>query len=205
MAIYLMNKTFIGFQPGTNRVNSDVARFRSLAAKWKTELVPWSYEETELFSMTEINKVSKKGFGKSGEAIVESIYHEPMLYYYYKEYPATQRNAIVFAQTARYEIVYRIRAKGTQVFVNEEFAGSIDPSGVFYREADRLVLGKIDRTDSNRIKISVGDQRVGTFVIPFEKSVVSQRAFDMDEKLDPQGHLLFMIQGIYEVVMYLNR
>ncbi|MCB0666438.1 MAG: hypothetical protein KDC80_11470, partial [Saprospiraceae bacterium] len=139
IAIYLMNKTFIGFQPGANRVNSDVARFRDLASKWKTELVPWSYEETELFSLTEINKVSKKGFGKSAEAIVQSIYHEPMLYYYYKEYPATQRNAIIFAQTTRYEIVYRIRTKGTQVFVNEEFVGTIDPSGMFYREADRLV------------------------------------------------------------------
>jgi len=83
MAIYLMNKTFIGFQPGSNRINSDVSRFRDLAGKWKSELVPWSFEETELFSLTEINKVKKKGFGKSGEAVVESIYHEPMLYYYY--------------------------------------------------------------------------------------------------------------------------
>ncbi|MBK8503078.1 MAG: hypothetical protein IPL46_13215 [Saprospiraceae bacterium] len=130
MAVYMMNKTFIGFQPGTNKINSDVARFRELAAKWKPELVPWSYEETELFSLHEVNKVSKKGFGKSGEAIVQSIYHEPMLYYYLKEYPATQRNAIIFAQTARYEIVYRMRAKGTQIFVNEDFVGTIDGTGV---------------------------------------------------------------------------
>ena len=205
MAIYLMNKTFIGFQPGSNRVNSDVARFRELAAKWKTELVPWSYEETELFSLTEVNKVTKKGFGKSGEAIVQSIYHEPMLYYYYKEYPATQRNAIIFAQTARYEIVYRLRAKGIQVFVNEEFAGTIDPSGVFYREADRLVLGKIDRTDSSRIRIIVGETQVGSLLIPFEKSTVSPRAFDMDENLDASAHLLFMVMAIHEVVQYLNR
>ena len=83
--------------------------------------------------------------------------------------------------------------------------GSIDPSGVFYREADRLVLGKIDRSDSSRIKIYVGETRTGTFLVPLEKSVVSPRAFDMDEKLDSNAHLLFMIQAIYEVVMYLNR
>lgn len=205
IAIYLMNKTFIGFQPGANRVNSDVARFRDLASKWKTELVPWSYEETELFSLTEINKVSKKGFGKSAEAIVQSIYHEPMLYYYYKEYPATQRNAIIFAQTTRYEIVYRIRTKGTQIFVNEEFVGTIDPTGMFYREADRLVLGKVDRSESIRTKVYVGEARVGSLMIPQEKSVVSPRAFDMDEKLDPKAHLLFMVQAIHEVILLLNR
>jgi hypothetical protein len=205
MAVYLMNKTFIGFQPGTNKINSDVARFRELAAKWKPELVPWSYEETELFSLHEENKVSKKGFGRSGEAIVQSIYHEPMLYYYYKEYPATQRNAIIFAQTGRYEIVYRIRAKGTQVFVNEEFVGTIDGTGIFYREAERLVLGAVDRKDPLRILIKVGEKQVGTFMIPIEKSVVRTRAFDMDEKLDDQAQLLFMILAIHEVVSYLNR
>ena len=205
MAVYLMNKTFIGFQPGTNKINSDVARFRDLAAKWKPELVPWSYDETELFSLHEVNKVSKKGFGKSGEAIVQSIYHEPMLYYYFKEYPATQRNAIIFAQTARYEIVYRIRAKGTQVFVNEEFVGTIDGSGVFYNEAERLMLGKIDRSDPLRVAIKVGEQPVGTFMIPVEKSVIRTRAFDMDARLDDQAQLLFMVQAIHEVVLYLNR
>jgi hypothetical protein len=128
-----------------------------------------------------------------------------MLYYYLKEYPATQRNAIIFAQTARYEIVYRIRAKGTQVFVNEDFVGTIDGTGVFFRESERLILGTIDRSDASRISIKVGERQVGTFLIPMEKSVIRTRAFDMDEKLDEQAHLLFMIQGIHEVVLYLNR
>lgn len=205
MAVYLMNKTFIGFQPGTKKINTDVSRFRDLASKWKPELVPWSYEETELFSLTEINKVAKKGFGKSGEAIVQSIYHEPMLYYYYKEYPATQKNAIIFAQTSRYEIVYRIRAKGTQVFVNEEFIGTIDPSGIFYHQAEKTILGGIDRTLSQQYSIKVGEVQAGSFIIPAEKSPISQRAFDLDIKLDAHAHLLFMIQAIHEVILYLNR
>ena len=91
------------------------------------------------------------------------------------------------------------------MFVNEEFAGTIDPSGVFYREADRLVLGKIDRTDSSRIRIIVGETQVGSLLIPFEKSTVSPRAFDMDENLDASAHLLFMVMAIHEVVQYLNR
>ncbi|MCB0667040.1 MAG: hypothetical protein KDC80_14505, partial [Saprospiraceae bacterium] len=108
-------------------------------------------------------------------------------------------------QTTRYEIVYRIRTKGTQVFVNEEFVGTIDPSGMFYREADRLVLGKVDRSESIRTKVYVGEARVGSLMIPQEKSVVSPRAFDMDEKLDPKAHLLFMVQAIHEVILLLNR
>jgi hypothetical protein len=205
MAIYLMNKTFIGFQPGSNKINSDVARFRDLAAKWKPELVPWSYEETELFSLTEVNKVHKRGFGRSNEAIVQSIYHEPMLYYYYKEYPATQTNAVLFAQTARYEIVYRIRAKGTQVFVNEVFTGTIEPSGLFSHPEKQIVIGKIDRSRAYRYAIYVGEREVGSFMIPTERSSISQRAFEMDLKLEVEDHLLFMIQAIYEVVMFLNR
>jgi hypothetical protein len=205
MAIYLMNKTFIGFQPGTNRINSDVKRFRTLAAKWKPELVPWNYEESELFSLAEANKVSKKGFGRSKEAVIQSIYHEPMLYYYYKEYPATQKNAVLFAQTARYEFVYRIKPKSTQVFVNEDFVGTIDPTGVFYREADRLLLGGVDRNDPFRRPIKVGDRQVGSLLFPTEKTNIQPRALDMDEKLDEEGHLLFITQAILESVMYLAR
>ncbi|MBK8503077.1 MAG: hypothetical protein IPL46_13210 [Saprospiraceae bacterium] len=67
------------------------------------------------------------------------------------------------------------------------------------------MLGSIDRTDPSRISIKVGERQVGAFLIPIEKSVVRTRAFDMDEKLDDQAQLLFMIQAIHEVVLYLNR
>ena len=167
--------------------------------------MPWNYEESELFSLAEANKVSKKGFGRSKEAVIQSIYHEPMLYYYYKEYPATQKNAVLFAQTARYEFVYRIKPKSTQVFVNEDFVGTIDPTGVFYREADRLLLGGVDRNDPFRRPIKVGERQVGSLLFPTEKTNIQPRALDMDEKLDEEGHLLFITQAILESVMYLTR
>jgi len=203
MAVYLMNKAFFGFQPGTNKVNSDVAKFRGLAAKWKEELVKWSFEETELFSLSETNKVAKKGFGKSVEAIVQSIYHEPMLYYYYKEYPSAQKNAILFCQTNRYEIVYRIRPKGTQVFVNESFTGTIDANGSFYRESDKALIGMVNQSNPYMMPVKVGDLEIGTILFPTEKSNIQPRAFEMDEKVDEERHLLFMIQSIYQIALYL--
>lgn len=204
VAVYIMNKTFIGFQPGTNRINSDVGKFRASAAKWQPELVPWTFAEMELLSLSEKNKVTKKGFGRSANAIVESIYHEPMLYYHLKEYPATSKNSVLFARTKKHEFVYRIRSKDVQVFADEHFVGTLDHQGMFYLAEARLVLGQIDRSDYYRRRIKVGDVQVGSVMFPQEKPNVNPRALDMDEKMEGQNHVLFVAQAIYEIVLYLN-
>ncbi len=203
MSVYLMNKMFIGFQPGSSRVNTDVNRFRSQANKWKDELVPWKQEELSLVSLSERNKVSKRGFGRSSEGIVESIYHEPMLYYYYKEYPATSRNALLFVQTHRYEMVYRMKQKATQVFVNEEHIGSLLPDGSL-RSNQGEVMGSIDRRDPYIRPIVLEDILVGSVLFPSEELNIKPRAFDIDEQMNDEQRLLFMILGIHEIVLHLS-
>ncbi len=204
MAVYLMNKMFIGFQPGSNRINSDVGKFREKAQGYGGELVPWNNEELELFSFNQTNQVAKRGFGRSYEGVVQSIYHEPMLYYSYKEYPATNKNAIVFARTAQYELVYRIRAKGTQIFVNEDFYGTLTTDGSLRRNGGKKVLGSIHRNHPQFKEIILGEKILGRVVIPTEKPVISPRAFDLDEKMDQDEQLFFMVLGIYEVIMHLS-
>ena len=200
---YLMNKMFIGFQPGSSRVNSDVNRFRSQAEKWREELVPWKQEELGLVSLSERNKVTKKGFGRSSEGVIESIYHEPMLYYYYKEYPATSRNALLFVRTNRYEMVYRIKQKSTQVFVNEQHMGTIFPDGSL-RSTDGTDLGRIDRSDPYIRPIGLGSGQMGSVIFPSEEINIKPRAFDIDEQMDEGQRLLFMILGIHEIVLHLS-
>ena len=131
IAVYLMNKMFLGFQPGSNRINHDVDRFRQQAETWKPKLVPWSQEELELCSISEQHTVSKKGFGKSREAVIQSIYHEPMAYYYFKQYPATSKSTILFLRFSGNEIVYRTKGKTTQIFIDENHEGSLSPIGVW--------------------------------------------------------------------------
>ncbi len=202
MAVYLMNKRFIGFQPSSKRVNSDVGRFRQQAEAWKQELIPWNEEELELFSLNQSNQVKKKGFGRSQEGIVQSIYHEPMLFYSFKEYPSAGKNGIIFVQTAKYEIVYRTRAKGIQIFVNEEFLGSLTKD--WQLQGQQGPLGRLDRSDPFRKLIIVGDKIMGSVVLPMEQTSVSQRAFELDEKMNEEEQLIFMVLGIYEVLEYLT-
>lgn len=201
-SVFLMNKMFFGFQPGSNKINSDVQRFRNQAEKWKAELVPWEQEELELLSMSEQNKVSRKGFGKSAEGVLQSIYHEPMLYYYYKEYPATSKNAILFTNSSKYEMVYRIKQKSTQVFVNEKHHGTIKPDGSFLGP-DGQFIGKLDRSMPSRYEIEVGDKVMGSIIFPTEELKIRPRAFEIDETMDQPERLAFMIQGIYEIILYL--
>ena len=203
MSVYLMNKMFIGFQPGSSRVNSDVNRFRAQADKWQDQLVPWKQEELGLVSLSERNKVAKKGFGRSSEGVIESIYHEPMLYYYYKEYPATSRNALMFVRTSRYEMVYRMKQKNTQVFVNEEHMGTLYPDGSL-RSADGTHLGRIDRSDPYIRPIGLDSSQVGSVLFPSEEINIKPRAFDIDESMDDGQRLLFMILGIHEIVLHLS-
>jgi hypothetical protein len=204
MAVYLMNKMFIGFQPGSKKVNSDVSRFREQAAKWKDQLITWNEEEIELFSFVQSNQVSRRGFGKSFEGVIQSIYHEPMLYYHYKEYPSAKKNAIIFARTHKYEIVYRIRAKVTQVFVNESYLGSINPDGTLEHTQKKETFGRVIQKDPYRKPILIGDREMGSVVLPAEKSKVNPRAFDLDEKMDEREQVLFMVMGIYEVIHHIT-
>jgi len=205
MAIYLMNKMFLGIKPGTKKVNTDVSKFRDQAAQWKEQLVPWNEEEMELFSLAQSNQVSRRGFGRSFEGVVQSIYHEPMLYYHYKEYPASKRNAIIFAQTAKYEMVYRIRAKNTQVFVNESFLGTIEQDGTLHHPEQDQVYGRVMRQDLYRRPIFIDNQEMGAVVLPMSKSNVNPRAFDLDEKMEEGQQVFFMVLGIHEVILYLTR
>ncbi len=204
MAVFLMNKMFIGFQPGTNKINSDVGKFRQAAALKRPELVPWDMEELQLVSLTEVGKVTRKGFGRSAQAVVESIYHEPMFYYHLKEYPATKKSAIILVQTSKYEFVYRIRPKDIQVFINEEYYGSILPDGTLLGSDRRSALGGIDRRDTRRCSIFAGELELGAVTLPEHRSSVNARAFDIDEKMNEEQFLLFMVLGIYDVVLHLN-
>ena len=204
MGIYLMNRFFFGFQPGSSKINSDVGRFRNNAIKFKDELIQWDEEEFALFSLTQKNQVTKRGFGKSFEGVIQSIYHEPMLYYYYKEYPATKKNAILFAQSARYEIVIRIRAKNAQVFVNENFLGALQPDGTLLQDNGRTIAGRINRSNPYLKEIYVGEKMMGSVVLPSEATSVSHRAFDMDEKMNEAEQLIFMVLGIHEVIHFLT-
>ena len=205
MAVYLMNKMFFGFKPGSKRVNSDISRFREQANAWKPELVPWNNEEIELFSLVQTNQISKRGFGKSFEGIIQSIYYEPMLYYYYKEYPAAKKNAIIFTKTANFEIVYRIRAKATQVFVNESYLGSISPEGILEHQQKREVFGKINRGNPYRRPIQVGEKEMGSVVFPSEKTTVNPRVFDLEETMDEREQIIFMALGIFEIISYITQ
>ena len=204
MGVYLMNKMFLGFQPGKNRINSDVGRFRTSAGKWKEELIEWNEEEFELFSLNQKNLVSKRGFGRSFEGVIQSIYHEPMLYYYFKEYPATKKNAILFAQSARYEFVFRIRAKNSQVFLNEDFLGTLNHDGTLVQNNGKRLLGRIIRKDPYLKEIEIGERIMGSVILPHEAPTVSPRAFDIDEKMNEEERILFMALGIYEVISFLT-
>lgn len=204
MAVYLMNRMFFGIQPGSNRINSDVSKFREKAAVKKPELVPWNQEELELVSLTEIDKVARKGFGRSAQAVVESIYHEPMFFYYYKEYPATKRSIIILAQTHRFEFVYRIKGSDIQVFINEEYFGSIRSDGALLASDRRAVLGGIDRSNHRRCKIFAGKVELGAVILPEHESSVNARAFDIDEQMNDEQFIIFMVLGIYDVILHLN-
>ncbi len=195
---------FFGFQPGSKKINSDVGRFRTNALKWKDELIKWDQEEFELFSLIQKNQVTKRGFGKSFEGVIQSIYHEPMLYYYLKEYPAAKKNAIIFAQSARYEIVYRIRAKNAQVFVNENFLGTLQRDGSLVRENGRVQVGKIKPISTQLSEIYVGEKMMGSVVLPVEDPGVNPRAFDIDEKMNDEEQMIFMVLGVYEVIAHLT-
>ena len=195
---------FFGFAPSSKRINADIGRIRKKAHVWLAQLVPWSVEDLELFSFNQKGKVSKKRFGWSYEGIICSIFHESMVFYHLKKYPVSKTNAILYVRTARYEIVYRIKVKETQVFINNNYFGSLTPQGILYNKtAKNGILGRVSESGKFRKTITINTREAGSVIFPEYQATVNPRAFEVDVRLSDTDLICFMVLGIYEVVWFL--
>jgi hypothetical protein len=199
-----MNWLFFGVGPSSKRINANIEKIRKRADLRLSELVPWGLEDLELFSFNQKGKVLKKRLGRSVEGVISSIFHESMVYYHFKKYTVSKINGILYLRTARYEIVYRIRPKESQVFVNDNYFATLTKEGILYvRSRRKNIRGQVIDISNLRKEIILHDMVAGYVVFPEQQASVNPRAFEISDKLEDKDILHFMVLGIFEVVKYL--
>ncbi len=155
----VLRTLFKNLGPNDARIQSDIRQMRTEIEPYINELVPLNQEELKLFSLNQINQTLKKSITTIGKGIFTSIYQEPLLAYAYKKYVG-KHDALIFARTAEYEIVYRIKKKDIKVVVNKVFLGTIR-NGKLYGDSKRHPVAQLQ--EGNRellLPVLVGDTEI---------------------------------------------
>lgn len=201
VGVYFVAQFIKNFQPGKTRVNEDVKKMKTALQLFINDLVPWNKEELNLLSFNQINKTINKGMVKTGQGIITSIYHEPMIAWSYKRYVGGGDNAVLYAKTSHHEFIYRIRNNGTAIIIDNEEIGEIRENGVLYSlKTDRL-MARINREGSKLTRsILVGDKEIATLKSRRYVEETNSRAFELIAGMSDQEEAILLSLTILEMV-----
>jgi hypothetical protein len=194
-------RALLGLSPGTTRINKDLAIMRNLAKPIADQIIPWESEkELELMALKMEFKTQKRGMDKILLGTIQSIYFEPMLTFAYMDYVKGSREALLYCRTRELEIVYRIKKKDIDVFLNGKQVAIIDQQNTMYGLKSRSALGRIKPYSSDLLSIIVLDREAGHLFNPERPHSQVQRAFYLMTKLKDEEERIFMALGFYELV-----
>ena len=199
--LYVAYLTLINFQPGSNKIRTDLKKMKSEIMPWIDQLVPWTKEEMELLSTNQVNQKIKKGIIKTAKGVFTSVYHEPLVAYSYKKYVSPNVNAVLFVRTSNHEFVYRMKKKGTELFIDNQPVGMISNDGLLYGGKRKRLLARINKEDNElELPIIVGDKERGTLVRSNSSGEVNARAFQFVTPMGAQEEAVFLSLAVFELV-----
>ena len=201
-AISLLYYLVSNFQPGSNKITSDLNKIKAEVDKWVPDLVPFHEEEFELLSLNQINQVKKKGISRTAKGVFTTIYHEPVFLYAYKRYLGKAHNAILYARTADREFLFRIRPQQMELRIDNQLVGAIKEGGLLYSARTDRLLGRINASTGEQLQhIIVGDRDLATLQGPEAQTNDLSRAFEIVQSdLSKDEELILQALTIYELV-----
>jgi len=199
-AMYIM---LTNFTPGQSKVAADVDKMKTEIQPWIESLVPWKRAELNLLSFNNINKQIKKGIVKTAKGVLTSIYQEPLIAYSFKQYFGTNKNAVLYAQTAEQEFQYRIRPTGVAVSVDGRPVGILHADGRLLAPETKQLTARINRhSDELTLPILVKDREVAGLLKTHPDQPVSStsRAFEFVNQVSPEEEKLVLSLTIWELL-----
>ena len=200
-------RVILGIPPTARKIGLDLDVMRKETKDWYEKLIPWQQEkEMELLSFNMEKKVQKQGFDKIMKGAYMSIYSEFMFTFAYKDYlKGSGKNALLQIRTKSHEFVYRLKKKGTEVFVDSNYVAFITREGMMYSARTRRSLARISQLSSDYFAVIVGEKEVGHLLNPETANKVNPRAFLILENMNEQEELLFSAIALIEVVLRTNK
>lgn len=195
-------RALLGIPPGPSRINKDLAIMRQLTKPVADEIIPWEKEkELELMSLKLDIKSQKRGMDKMILGSIQSIYVEPMVAFAYMDYVKGTREGLLYCRSRDLEIVYRIKRRDIDVFLNGNHVAILDQENVMYGLKTRTALGRVKPYSADLLSIVVLDKEAGHLFNPIRPHSEVQRAFFLMTKLDDDEERIFLTLGLYELVI----
>jgi hypothetical protein len=194
-------RALLGIPPGTTRINKDLAIMRQVTKPLADQIIPWEKEkELELMSLKLDIKTQKRGMDRMMLGSVLSIYVEPMVTFAYMDYVKGTREALLYCRTRDIELVYRIKKRDIDVFLNGVQVAIIDQEGIMYGLRSRSALGRVRPYSSDLLSIIILDREAGHLFNPLRPHSDVQRAFFLMSKLTDEEERIFLALGLYELL-----
>lgn len=192
---------FGNFQPGKSKVAKDVLAIKNKLRLFIDDLIPWKNDELNLLSFNQVNKKISKGVVKSGQGVITSIYHEPMIAWGFKRYVGGGDNAIIYATTSEHEFIFRIKNSGTSIRIDKNTTGELRDNGILYGQDSNRPIARINKgADPNVLPILVNDREVATLKHPDYVGETNQRAFELLGEMNDEEEAILLSLTILEML-----
>ncbi len=194
------------FNPNKKKIQDDLRTIKALMEPKLETIIPWTEEEKTLLSVEQID-VKKK---RQGTIVVQgtliSIYHEPMVAYFYKKYlNKKSEDAIIYARTSNRAFEYRIKKGEVAIRINNHDIGSLKQDNKLYRK--NKVIASINRdSQTNLTPILLHDKRgqikeLGHLVKKQSSDEINKRALQLiDQQMNDNEEAIFLALVLFEMI-----
>jgi len=163
--VYLLSKAFPNFQPGNKKIQADLKLMREELKAISHDLIPISPKELELISLQTTDTTAKKGFVKNYKGKVQTIFHEPVASYFYRQYlsKGKSESGLLFIQMLDQQYYYWIKPKEIRVVINDQFLGVIKDHTQLFAGKKQTLKGYINKQKNDYWPIIVEDKEIAGF------------------------------------------
>ena len=198
--LWYLFKYFSNAKPGPRTIEKDLQDMRKEISEASATLVPWTKEEWPLLSVSLGHHKEYNGMIKRAEGTMQSIYHEPLLVYRYKQY-AGGKHSLLLIKTHSFEYVFWKKGEKTEIFKDSEAFGMFDKEGVLLSKDGKREIGKLQAPDENTfIPVVLHDYEVANISNPQKVDSHNPRAFEyLTELADEDQEKLFALTLSYFV------
>lgn len=183
---------FLSINSGSGQTRRDVAELKSKIATYISSLVPMTHKELELLSINQTGVVANRGVSTIKSGAFTTIYHEPLVAFAYKKYKYPADKSLLLVSTEEDDFIYMTKGTQTQVFVNNNELGMIDPDGTLYESKTKKQLAHISADpvlSSHPVKIE--GREVGEIVNARLNQSPNPRAYQFLEEMNEREAQIF--------------
>lgn len=197
--IWYLFKYFTNAKPGSKTIEKDLDEMRKDSQEAYYNLIPWTVDEWSLLSATLGEHKEYKGIVKRAAGIMQSIYHEPLLVYRYKQY-AGGKHSLLLIRTKKSEYVFWKKGAKTEIFKDTDAYGVLDENGVLLSKDGKKEIGRLKQPDRNTfIPVVLHEHEVASISHPRKVDTVNPRAFEFltDLAEEDQEKLMVLTLSYY--------